>query len=106
MVASDRNGLVAGARVDPDQPWFGSSVDAQMAHLLSLADAACQAAGTRLENVLRVQQAHVRLADFHPALQRWQQRLPGVPLPISAFQVPGLLVPGCSVQLDMVVYVP
>jgi enamine deaminase RidA (YjgF/YER057c/UK114 family) len=107
MVAADADGLVPGARIDPAAPYFGSSIAAQMDHLLSLADAACAKAGTRLENVVRIQQAHTRLDDFHPACMQWQKRLPGVPLPISALQVPGeLLVPGCTVQLDLVVYAP
>jgi enamine deaminase RidA (YjgF/YER057c/UK114 family) len=107
MLAADAEGLVQGARVDPCEPCFGSSIDGQMDYLLSIADAACRTAGTRLENVLRIQQAHTTLDDFYPACRQWQKRLPGVPLPISAIQVPGgLLVPGCTVQLDLVVYAP
>jgi enamine deaminase RidA (YjgF/YER057c/UK114 family) len=107
MVAADADGLAQAARVDPCAPYFGSSIDGQMDYLLSIADAACRKAGTRLENVLRIQQAHTTLDDFYPACRQWQKRLPGVPLPISAIQVPGeLLVPGCTVQLDLVVYAP
>jgi enamine deaminase RidA (YjgF/YER057c/UK114 family) len=107
MLAADANGLVPGARVDACEPHFGLSIEGQLQYLLSVADAACRSAGTRLENVLRIQQAHTSLADFYPACRQWQQRLPGLPLPISAIQVPGeLLVPGCTVQLDLVVYAP
>jgi enamine deaminase RidA (YjgF/YER057c/UK114 family) len=107
MLAADADGLVPGARVDPCEPHFGRSIEGQMEYLLSIADATCKAAGTRLENVLRIQQAHTSLADFYPACRQWQQRLPGLPLPISAIEVPGeLLVPGCTVQLDLVVYAP
>lgn len=107
MVASDADGLVPQARVDPDAPYFGTSVDAQMQHLLAIADAACRQAGTRLENVVRIQQAHTRLDDFHGACRQWQARLPGLHLPICAFQVPAALpVPGCTVQLDLVVHAP
>jgi enamine deaminase RidA (YjgF/YER057c/UK114 family) len=107
MVAADTEGLVQPARIDPCAPYFGLSIDVQMDYLLSLADHACRQAGTRLENVLRIQQAHTTLHDFHPACRQWQQRLPGVHLPISAIEVPGpLLVPGCTVQLDLVVYAP
>lgn len=107
MVAADADGLVAAARVDPQAPYFGASAEGQMEHLLSLAEATCRKAGTSLGNVLRIQQVHTDLREFHPACRQWQARLPGVPLPICAFQVPGpLLVPGCSVQLDLVVYAP
>jgi hypothetical protein len=36
----------------------------------------------------------------------WQQHLPGQHLPYSAVEVPFLPVPGCTVQLDLWVYVP
>jgi enamine deaminase RidA (YjgF/YER057c/UK114 family) len=107
LLAADAQGLVQSARVAPSEPYFGSSIDGQMAYLLSVADAACRKAGARLDNVLRIQQAHTTLDDFHASCKQWQERLPGVHLPMSAFQVPGeLLVPGCSVQLDLVVYAP
>ncbi|HEX2544966.1 MAG TPA: RidA family protein, partial [Ramlibacter sp.] len=107
MLAADAQGLVQPARVDPQAPYFGASVEGQMEHLLSLAEATCRHAGTGLENVLRIQQAHTDLAEFHPACRQWQRQLPGTPLPMSAIQVPGpLLVPGCSVQVDLVVYAP
>jgi enamine deaminase RidA (YjgF/YER057c/UK114 family) len=107
MVAADADGLAKRARLDPCRPYFGSSIEGQMEHLLSVADAVCRKAGTRLENVLRIQQAHTDLHEFYGAARAWQNRLPGVPLPISAFQVPApLLVPGCTVQFDLWVYAP
>jgi enamine deaminase RidA (YjgF/YER057c/UK114 family) len=91
LVASDENG----------------PVENEMEHLIALADAICRKAGTRLENVLRIQQVHTDLKDFARACRAWHKRLPGVPLPISAFQVPEpLLVPGCSLQFDLWVYCP
>ena len=107
MVAADAQGLVERARLDPRQPYYGSSIEAQMEYLLAVADAVCRRAGTSLANVVRIQQMHTDLAEFYPACQVWHRRLPGVPLPMAAFQVPApLLVPGCTVQLDLWVYVP
>ncbi len=107
LVAADAGGLIARARPDPQRPYFDSGVDAQMEHLLAMADALCRKAGTRLENVLRIQQVHTDLAEFYPACKAWQKRLPGVALPMSAFGVPApLLVPGCTVQMDLWVYAP
>jgi len=95
MVASDAEGLVKK----------GATVEGQMEHLVSLADAICRKAGTRLENVLRIQQVHTDVKDFDRACRVWQKRLRGLPLPISTFQVPApLLVPGCTVQFDLWVY--
>jgi enamine deaminase RidA (YjgF/YER057c/UK114 family) len=106
LLAIDRGGLVAAARPDPAQPYLGSSTEAQMEFLLGNAEKICRAAGTSLANVVRIQQFHNDLADFHPACQVWQERLPGQYLPISAVEVPFIPVPGCTVLLDLWVYVP
>jgi enamine deaminase RidA (YjgF/YER057c/UK114 family) len=107
MVAADSNGLVAAARTDPRQPYFGCSIEAQMDYLIDEADRVCREAGTALENVVRIQQFHTDLRELHATYRAWQRRLPGRALPISAVQVPtGLVVPGCTVQIDLWVYAP
>ena len=78
-----------------------------MDYLIDLAEEVCERAGASLRNVVRISQLHTDLADFLPACRVWQRRLPGLPLPISAARVPApLLVPGCSVALDLWVYAP
>ncbi len=106
MLAIDRNGLIEAARADPAQPYFGSTIQAQMQHMLAQAEQICVEAGTSLANVVRIQQFHTDLAQFYPACQVWQQHLPGQHLPFSAVEVPFLPVPGCTVQLDLWVYAP
>ncbi len=106
LLAIDRNGLIESARVDPAKPYFGSSVQAQMDYMLVNAQKLCKAAGTSLANVVRIQQFHTTLKEFYPAYQVWQQHLPGQHLPFSAMEVPFLPAPGCTVQLDLWVYVP
>ena len=106
LLALDRNGLIEAARVDPAQPHFGSSIEAQMDYMLANAQKLCKAAGTSLANVVRIQQFHTDLAEFYPAYQVWQQHLPEQHLPFSAVEVPFLPMPGCTVQLDLWVYVP
>jgi enamine deaminase RidA (YjgF/YER057c/UK114 family) len=84
-----------------------SGIAAEMEYLLDIAESVCAEFGTSLENLLRVQQIHVDLADFAAAAQVWKRRLKGRPLPLSALQVPPpLVVPGCRVQLDLWVYAP
>ena len=91
LVGSDANGRVRN----------------EMAHIVALADAICRKAGTRLENVLRIQQVHTDLKDLKRSCLAWRKRLPGIPLPLSAFQAPRpLLVPGCTVSADLWVYCP
>jgi enamine deaminase RidA (YjgF/YER057c/UK114 family) len=82
-------------------------VKREMDYLIALADEICRKAGTKLDNVLRIQQVHTDLKDFVPACRAWGKRLKGVPLPVSAFRVPKpLLVPGGTVQFDLWVYCP
>jgi enamine deaminase RidA (YjgF/YER057c/UK114 family) len=106
LLAIDRNGLISAARHDPAQPYFGSSIQAQMDYLLGNAEKICRAAGTSLANIVRIQQFHTDLAEFYPAYQAWQRHLRGAHLPFSAVEVPFLPVPGCTVLLDLWVYAP
>lgn len=107
LMAIDRHGLIPEAELDPRQPYFGSSIQAQMDYILQNAQTICQAAGTSLEQVVRIQQFHTDLREFYPAYQVWQHYLPGRPLPFSAVQVPEPMpVPGCTVLLDLWVYAP
>ena len=107
MVAADDEGLIPAARIEADRRYVSSSIEAQMEYLIDLAEEVCESAGTSLRNVVRISQTHTDLAEFLPACRVWERRLPGVPLPISAAKVPApLIVPGCSVQLDLWVYAP
>jgi enamine deaminase RidA (YjgF/YER057c/UK114 family) len=74
--------------------------------LIDEAARVCEAAGTSLENLVRIQQFHTDLSDLYAACRVWQRRLPGRALPIAAAQVPVLPVPGCTVQLDLWAYAP
>ena len=106
LLAVDENGLVESARVDPEQPYHGSTVQAQMDAMLESARKICAAGGTSLENVIRIQQYHTDPADFYTAYQAWDRYVHARHLPISAVKVPFLPVPGCTVQLDLWVYAP
>jgi enamine deaminase RidA (YjgF/YER057c/UK114 family) len=107
LMAVDADGaLPRAARIDPQRPYFGSAVQLQMETALEYAQRICRKAGTSLANVVRAQQFHTRLDDFHAAWQVWDRRLPGRSLPFSAIEVPALSVPGAVVMLDLWVYVP
>jgi enamine deaminase RidA (YjgF/YER057c/UK114 family) len=106
LVAADEGGCVSRGFQERGAS-SRSSLETQMDYLLDLVDRACHAFGTSLANVVRIQQFHTDLAELTPACEVWAKRLPGVPLPLSAIQVPApLLVPGCTVQLDLWVYMP
>lgn len=107
LMAADREGLAAAAAPDPGQPYYQSTAVAQAEHILDGAERLCAAAGTSLANVVRIQQFHTDIGEFYPVHRAWQRRLPDRPLPFSAVEVPGPLpVPGCSLLMDIWVYVP
>ena len=107
LMAVDKNGLVDSAKIDHKQPFFSSNIQSQMRVILRNAQKICDAAGTSLENIVRIQQFHTDLNDFYPAYQIWQEFLPGFYLPFSAVEVPNPLpIPGCKVLLDLWFYVP
>src|SRR5690606_31970911 len=107
LMALEADGPVAGVERDSRAPWFDTPIDAQMRHIVASARAICERAGVPLANVVRIQQFHTDLGEFHAACRAWQQQLPDIPLPISAIEVPAPLAhPACSVQADLWIYAP
>jgi enamine deaminase RidA (YjgF/YER057c/UK114 family) len=107
LLAANRRGIVESAAEDARTPFFASSIEAQMEHILETADEVCAAAGTSLANVVRVQHFHTDLRDFYLAYCVWQRWLSDAPVPFSAIEVPGPMpVPECTVALDLWVHVP
>ena len=107
LMAVDENGLVPDARPDPGQPYLASSIKAQMRAMLARASDICARAGTSLDNIVRIQHFHTDLGELLPALEVWQEFLPGKPLPFTAVGVPQHMpAPGVSVLLDLWVYAP
>jgi 2-iminobutanoate/2-iminopropanoate deaminase len=107
LLARDADGLAPGVVRDPHAPWFDAPIEAQTRAIVAAARSICEGAGVPLANVARIQQFHTDLAEFYPSCRVWQQHLPGIPLPISAIEVPAPLAhPACSVQADLWIYAP
>ncbi len=107
LMAVDRNGLVSEAQADPGQPFLMSSIKAQMRAMLTRARDICSRAGTSLENIVRIQHFHTNLEELLPALEVWQEFLPGRPLPYTAVGVPHHMpAPGVTAILDLWAYAP
>ncbi len=103
----DRNGLEPSAEVDPRQPWFSSSPEAQAEIIVGNIARLCAAAGTSLANVVRVLQFHTDIREFYPVYKVWEHHLYGRPLPFSAIEVPSPLpAPGATVMIEAWAYVP
>jgi enamine deaminase RidA (YjgF/YER057c/UK114 family) len=107
LMAIDRDGLVPSAAVDPRQPYFCCSPEAQAETIIGNIARLCEAAGTSLGNVVRVLQFHTDIAEFYPVYKVWERRLGGRPLPFAAIEVPGPLpVPGATVMIEAWAYAP
>lgn len=102
-----RDGELAPAvRGDPAQPFYAIPVKAELREILTQAEAICRAAGTSLQNAVRIQQFHSDLADLAATLEVWSEAMGGLPLPLSPIEVPWLAVPGARLQVDLWVYIP
>lgn len=108
LMATDWDGaLDRNCTPDARQPHFGSFAGTQAELILDHAAALCEAAGTSLANVVRIQQFHTDMGGFFPAYKAWERRLDGAPVPFTAVEVPAPLpVPGATLMMDIWVYAP
>ena len=84
------------------QPFYQTTAKAQADYILDNVERICAAAGTSIENVVRIQQFHTDLREFYPVYEFVAARLGGRPVPFSAVQVPGPLpIPGCTMLFDI-----
>jgi enamine deaminase RidA (YjgF/YER057c/UK114 family) len=107
LMAFDGHGLAPSAAIDPRQPQFSSSPEAQAEFIIGNIARLCEAAGTSLSNVVRVLQFHTDIREFYPVYKVWERRLGGRPVPFSAVEVPSPLpVPGATVLIEAWAYAP
>jgi len=103
LYAADENGALPGA--PSGLRYLGAPVQHQMRAVLDAADAIARAAGSSLANVVR---AHHFVGDLnlaYPALQVWNERLAGAPIPFGVVRMPAPMpIPGCDVIADTWVY--
>ena len=106
LMAVRGGALVPQAKADPAQPFYAIPAKAELREILAQAKAICQAAGTSLNNTVRIQQFHSSLTDLPATLEMWTEALDGMPLPLSPIEVPWLPVPDARLQVDLWVYIP
>ena len=107
LMAADRDGFLPAAAVDPRQPYFSSSPEAQAETIIDNIERLCDTAGTSLTNVVRVLLFFTDIAAFYPVYKVWERRLGGQPLPFAAIEVPSPLpVPGATVMMEAWAYAP
>ncbi len=106
LMAMRDGSLIAEARLDPTQPFFALPVKSELREILRQAKTICKSAGTTLRNTVRIQQFHSDLADLPACLEVWSGAMEGMPLPLSAIEVPWQAVPEARLQVDLWVYIP
>jgi enamine deaminase RidA (YjgF/YER057c/UK114 family) len=107
LYAADDEGVLPAVSASAGLQYLGAPAQHQMRAILAAADEICRRSGTSLDNLLR---AHHFVADLnivYPALQIWQEKLPGAPIPFGAVRMPQPMpIPGCDVIVDAWVYQP
>jgi enamine deaminase RidA (YjgF/YER057c/UK114 family) len=107
LMSIDRDGLVSSGRLEPAAPFYRNTVRAQMSDILAKAKTIFAAAGTSLENVVRVLQFHADLSTFYDTYLEWEGVAGDAGLPFSAIRVnDALFVPGAHLMVDLWGYIP
>lgn len=96
--------MVAGG---PEGPIADLSPRSQLDHLVERLEAVCAAGGTSLDNLLRVRAFVLSRADGYAVYAAIKRAIPENPPAVCVSIVPApLQVPGCTVLLDGVAWVP
>jgi enamine deaminase RidA (YjgF/YER057c/UK114 family) len=102
LMAATEEGLVPSARVNPQHPYVTASAEAQVEHVLDVAERICQAAGTRLANAVRMLSVHTDLGEWARMARLWAGRFADGEPATTSIQMPApLAVPGATVLLDL-----
>jgi len=107
LYAADENGAIPAALSAAGLRYLGVPVQHQMRAILAAAEEICASSGASLANVVRAHHFVDDLNVIYPALQIWQEKLSGAPIPFAAVRTPAPPpIPGTDVIVDMWVYQP
>jgi hypothetical protein len=107
LMAVENGGLCVAAAVPPNAPFYHDSAHAQMTDILGKAKHIFAAAGTGLDQTVRVLHFQADLAQFRSGFMAWDEDLRRLGIPFSAIEVDDdLFVPGAGVILDLWGHVP
>ncbi|MCC6194500.1 MAG: hypothetical protein IT518_08540 [Burkholderiales bacterium] len=100
LAADATTGVAAEARQDPAFPYYGSNIQKQTRYVLRNIRGVLESAGMSFADVVKSQVFLTDLDDFYYFDQVWKEFFPSPP-PRTTLKVPGLLVPGCRVEVDL-----
>ena len=107
MATDYKSGLAPEALPDPDFPYHSSPARLQAEYVFKNVEALCKAAGTSIENLVKRRVYHTDLRDMPKAEAVWQAGLKDRLPPTSVLRTCGPLpVPACTVQYDLIAWIP
>jgi enamine deaminase RidA (YjgF/YER057c/UK114 family) len=108
QMAFDSSGKLAPGMVrDPAFPWYGSPAQAQMRYMMKNISAICEAAGTRVDQIVRRVCFHSDFQWFAESIAEWASYFPEDKPASTTLRLGGpLVVPGADTLLDLIAYVP
>ena len=107
MATDGINGLAPEAQGEEGFPFHTSNAKLQAKYILKNVDAICRAAGTSVNSIVRRQVHYVDLRDMPKAESVWLQQLNNKLPPTSSFRTSGPLpIPKCTLQYDLIAYIP
>jgi enamine deaminase RidA (YjgF/YER057c/UK114 family) len=107
LYAADGEGALAAVRHSAGLRHLGAPAQHQLRAILGAAEDICKAGNTSLANVLRAIHFVGDLGVVYPALQVWQDKLSGAPIPFGAVRTPSPMpIPGCDIVVDLWAYRP
>lgn len=107
LAADSHGGLTKEAQRDPEFPYYGQPVKAQMRYVLKNVAAIMEAAGSSLDNICRRQCFHDDFTLFAQSIEEWAAHFPTEPPASTTIEVGGpLQVPGANFVLDLIGYAP
>lgn len=108
QMAFDGRGCLADGMVRKREfPWYGSPGKAQMHYMMGNIQHICEAAGTRVENIVRRVCFHSDFQWFAESIEAWASYFPGSKPASTTIRLEDpLVVPGANTLLDLVAYAP
>jgi enamine deaminase RidA (YjgF/YER057c/UK114 family) len=100
-------GLAPGMIRSPAFPWYGSPGRTQMHYMMQNVQRICEAAGTRIENIVRRVCFHSDFQWFAESVSAWAEYFPDrKPASTTIRLHEPFVVPGANTLLNLIAYVP
>lgn len=101
LAAHPTKGMTPEAKLLPNYPWHGSSIQKQLSYLYSNLEKRLESVGSSLHHIMKINSYHTNPAEVDMALRLRREWFGDVPPPSSLLIVSDLPVHSATVNLDM-----